>query len=222
MPSWDPSQYSTFLDWRMRPSRDLLQRIDLVSPRRIVDLGCGPGNSTALCLERWPTASIIGLDSSHEMIESARALQPDRQWKVDDIRAWALEPTDPEDRVDLIFSCAALQWVDDHANMFPRLLRKLAPDGVLAAHMPAYDAIPNRVMREMAASARWRKWFPSGHADEWRSHALEFYYATLSRSAKWLDLWATDYLHIMPDVTGSSSGTRAPACVPIWTASTIL
>jgi trans-aconitate 2-methyltransferase len=202
MPSWDPSQYSTFLDWRTRPSRDLLQRVDLVSPRQVIDLGCGPGNSTALCAERWPAASIIGLDSSSEMIEAARTSQPDRHWRVGDIGAWALEPTHSDERVDVIVSCAALQWVDNHADMFPRLIGKLAPGGVLAAQMPAYDAIPNRVMREMAASERWRKWFPAGRANEWRSHTLEFYYDVLAPCTKWLDLWATDYLHIMPDVNG--------------------
>ena len=150
MPNWDSAQYGTFLDWRTRPSRDLLQRVDLASARRIIDLGCGPGNSTALCVERWPAASIIGLDSSQEMIKLARALQPGPQFEVGDIGDWVRQANHPGERVDLIFSCAALQWVDDHADVFPRLIRKLAPDGVLAVHMPAYDAIPNRVMREMA------------------------------------------------------------------------
>jgi trans-aconitate 2-methyltransferase len=68
--------------------------------------------------------------------------------------------------------------------------------------MPAYDAIPNQTMREMAASGRWRRWFPDRRAKEWRSHPLEFYYAALARKTKWLDLWATDYLQIMPDVDG--------------------
>jgi trans-aconitate 2-methyltransferase len=136
------------------------------------------------------------------MIESARALLPGPQWEVGDIGDWVRQPNHPGERADLIFSCAALQWVDDHADVFPRLIRKLAPEGVLAVQMPAYDALPNRVMREMAASERWRKWFPDRRANEWRSHALEFYYAALSRCAKWLDLWATDYLHIMPGIDG--------------------
>src|SRR3954452_15802692 len=118
MPSWDPAQYGTFLDWRTRPSRDLVQRVDLASPRRIIDLGCGPGNSTALCVERWPAALIVRLDSSPEMIESARSLQPDRQWKVGDIGEWARQPDDRGELEDLILSSAALQWVDDHANVF--------------------------------------------------------------------------------------------------------
>ena len=68
--------------------------------------------------------------------------------------------------------------------------------------MPSYHAIPNQVMREMAASERWHAWFPDGRAREWRSHSLDFYYSILAASAKWLDLWATDYLQIMPDLDG--------------------
>lgn len=202
MASWNPVQYSTFLDSRTRPSRDLVQRVELSSPRRIIDLGCGPGNSTMVCAERWPEASILGLDNSPEMIESARTSQPNRQWSVSDIGEWARQSDDSVGPVDLIFSCAALQWVDGHADVFPRLIQKLSPGGILAVHMPAYDAIPNRTMREMAASERWRQWFPDRRANEWRSHALEFYYANLARFAKWLDLWATDYLQIMPNLHG--------------------
>ena len=152
MASWSPSQYGTFLDWRTRPARDLAQRINIAATRgKIIDLGCGPGNSTAVCAEHWPAASIVGLDSSPEMIAAARAAQPDRCWIVGDIGEWALQPLEPENRVDLIFSSAALQWIDDHATVFPRLIEKLSPGGVLAAQMPAYDAIPNRTMREIAS-----------------------------------------------------------------------
>jgi trans-aconitate 2-methyltransferase len=108
----------------------------------------------------------------------------------------------PRRKVDPIFSSAALQWVDDHATVSPRLIEKLSPGGALAAQMPAYDAVPNRVMREMAASPHWRQWFADGRAKEWRSHPLEFYYSALAHSVKWLDLLATDYLQIMSDVDG--------------------
>jgi trans-aconitate 2-methyltransferase len=202
MASWNPTQYGAFLDWRTRPSRDLAQRINITAPRRIIDLGCGPGNSTAVCAERWPAASILGLDSSPEMIASARASQPDRCWMIGDIGEWALQPLGTGEQVDLIFSSAALQWIEDHATVFPRLLEKLSPGGVLAVQMPAYNAIPNRLMREMAAGAQWRRWFSNGRAKEWRSHPLEFYYEVLSHRVKRLDLWATDYLQIMPDVDG--------------------
>ena len=118
MASWNPAQYGIFLDLRTRPSRDLAQRIP-ISPQRIIDLGCGPGNSTAVCAERWPTAFILGLDSSPEMIASARTTYPDRTWLRGDIGEWIRQSQDPGESVDLIFSCAALQWVEDHAQVFP-------------------------------------------------------------------------------------------------------
>ena len=199
MPTWNPAEYETYLDLRTRPSRDLAQRVP-ITPARIIDLGCGPGNSTAVCAERWPTAAIVGLDSSAEMIASARAAQPDRSWITGDIGEWVRQPDSAEDRVDLIFSSAALQWVEDHASVFPRLLQKLAPGGVLACQMPAYEATPNQLMRDIAAEEHWRRWFPEGRAKEWYSHKLDYYYDILSASAQWLDLWATDYLQIVPEV----------------------
>lgn len=216
---WNPNDYITYLDLRTRPSRDLVQRIP-TSPLRIVDLGCGTGNSTGVCAQQWPTASIVGLDSSAEMIGAARSNYPSGKWVVKDIAEWVYETADMDHEIDLIFSSAALQWVNDHARLFPRLLTKLAPGGVFACQMPAYDAIPNRLMREMAASARWRSSFPNGRAEEWRSHSLDFYYAILARSAKWLDLWATDYLQIMSSVDEivewyKSTGLRPYlACIP--------
>lgn len=202
MASWNPKQYATFLDWRTRPALDLAQRINIRSPRKIIDLGCGPGNSTAVCAERWPEASIVGLDSSPEMIAAARASQPERSWMVGDIGEWIRNSSTPEGGIDLIFSSAALQWIDDHETVFPALLEKLSHGGVLAAQMPAYDAIPNRLMRDLAGTPRWRKWFREGRSKEWRSHPLDFYYRVLAPKAKSLDLWATEYLQVMPDVNG--------------------
>ena len=87
------------------------------------------------------TSSIIGLNSSLEMIAAARAAQPDGCWVAGDIGEWALQPLKPGERVDVIFSSAALPWIADHATVFPRLVKKLSPGGVLAAQMPAGDAI---------------------------------------------------------------------------------
>src|SRR5438034_8215564 len=112
MPNWNPTQYGTFLDSRTRPSRDLAQRINIAAPRRIIDLGCGPGNSTAVYAERWPEASILGLDSSPEMIAEARGAQPDRCWAWGDIGEWHLQPSKHGEQVELIFSSAALQSID--------------------------------------------------------------------------------------------------------------
>jgi trans-aconitate 2-methyltransferase len=200
MASWNPAQYLTFSELRTRPSRDLVQRVIVQSPNRIVDLGCGPGNSTAVCRERWPHASILGVDSSPEMIETARKAYQGEDWRVADIGEWVRDEED-RDRFDVIFSSAALQWIKGHDDVFPRLMARLNPGGALAVQMPAYDAIPNRVMRELGADESWRRWFPEGRANEWRSHTLEFYDSVLARCAARLDLWATDYFQVMPNVS---------------------
>jgi trans-aconitate 2-methyltransferase len=201
MSSWNPAQYLKFAEWRTRPSRDLALRVAVPAPKKIVDLGCGPGNSTAVCRERWPEASILGLDSSAEMIETAREEYPSQDWRVADIGEW-VQQAPANERFDVIFSSAALQWVKGHDEVFPRLIARLNPGGALAVQMPAYEAVPNCVMRELAADKSWRRWFPEGRVNEWRSHALDFYYALLVRRVAQLDLWATDYLQIMPERKG--------------------
>src|SRR4051812_10810895 len=121
MPTWNAGQYLRFADERTRPCRDLAGALTLSAPRRIIDLGCGPVNSTAVLAARWPEAEITGLDSAEPMIAAARRDAPARTWIVGDIGAWTSEAP-----LDLVFSNAALQWVGDHAATFPRLLAQVA------------------------------------------------------------------------------------------------
>lgn len=194
MPSWDADQYLRFADERTQPCRDLAARVGIANPRRIIDLGCGPGNSTAVLAERWPDAEIIGLDSSPEMIDSARRGYPSGRWMVGDIATWTSEQEGP---CDVVFSNAALQWVDDHAATFPRLLAQVAPGGALAVQMPSnYDGPAHRAMRELAGSARWKGRFQRS-VREWHVHPVPFYYDALAPHAARIDLWETEYIHVM-------------------------
>src|SRR5579859_6191473 len=111
MPNWDADQYLRFAEERTRPCRDLVARIDVPSPRRVIDLGCGPGNSTQVLAERWPHAELTGLDNSTEMIEAACRASPVRHWVIADIADWDPGAKSP---YDVVFSNAALQWVPDH------------------------------------------------------------------------------------------------------------
>jgi trans-aconitate 2-methyltransferase len=192
MPTWNPSQYLKFDDERTRPCRDLVARIQLKNPRRIIDLGCGPGNSTQVLAERWPDAQITGLDSSEQMIRNATEKYPHQNWALGDIPQWsAREP------FDLVFSNAAYNWVPDHARVMPHLLQQVAPGGVFAFQVPAnINAPAHELMRSTASSDKWRSHFPE-KIREWYAHDLAFYYETLVDDSSHLDLWTTEYQHIL-------------------------
>lgn len=197
MPSWEPTQYLRFDAERTRPCRDLAGRIGLPAPRRIIDLGCGPGNSTAILAERWPSAEITGLDRSAEMIAAARAsaIESKVHWRVGDISEWARG----EERFDLVFSNAALQWTPNHAELFPRLMDRVAPGGALAMQVPInIDAPAHVLMRELAKTPRWVDQFPSAGVREWHAHSAAFYYELLAGRSSAINLWQTEYFHTLP------------------------
>jgi trans-aconitate 2-methyltransferase len=198
MPSWNPEQYLKFSDERTRPCRDLVARVEAWRPLRIIDLGCGPGNSAEVIAQRWPDAAIAGLDSSPAMIEKARAVRPEYDWRAGDIAEWA---STTNERFDIVFSNAALQWLGDHESLFPRLFDHVESGGALAIQVPGnYDGTANRIMREVAARFAWRRWFPEGRAKAWHAYDLDFYYDALAPHAPRLDLWASEYWHALPDV----------------------
>src|SRR5579864_5416116 len=152
---WDPDQYLKYQDERSRPFMELVERVDHSPPARVVDLGCGPGTTTALLLERWPDAYIFGLDSSPEMIEKASALvEPGRlEFGVGDLRdlEWAAGGS-----VDVILCSATLHWVPDHTDLFPEILGALSPGGAFAFQVPAnFNQPSHTLLYELARSDRW-------------------------------------------------------------------
>jgi trans-aconitate 2-methyltransferase len=189
MPTWEAEQYLRFAAERTRPCRDLAARVAIESPRRAIDLGCGPGNSTEVLAARWPKAEVTGLDSSPKMIERATATHPGWRWAACEIAEWS----QGEDAFDVVFSNAALQWVPDHPGLFPRLMARVAAGGALAIQMPGnYDAEAHRLMRVVASH------FPgTENVGEWFTHGMEFYYDLLAPRATRVDLWATEYFHVM-------------------------
>jgi trans-aconitate 2-methyltransferase len=195
MPTWDAKQYLRFNDQRMRPCRELAARIAIEAPDRVIDLGCGPGNSASVLAERWPESVLTGLDSSPEMIAAAHKAYPQRTWRVGGITAWA---SSDQQTYDIVFSNAALQWVDDHAALFPKLMARVAKGGALAIQMPVnFDAPACRIMRDLAASQAWRDHFPANGVREWHVHDLAAYHDILAPIAAAVDFWQTEYLHVM-------------------------
>ncbi|MFW9080268.1 methyltransferase domain-containing protein [Pseudomonas sp. P2757] len=131
VPDWDATAYQQFSRLRQRPVCELLERIDLVNPNLIYDLGCGTGIGTQALAKRWPRAQLTGVDSSRQMLEQAQCLSIKAQWQHCDLQGWK-----PEKPADLLFAAAVLHFIDDHQNLLPGLLGHLDPGGCLAAHMP--------------------------------------------------------------------------------------
>jgi len=212
---WNPALYRRYEDERTRPAHDLLARVGLTAPARVVDLGCGPGNSTELLARRFPEAQVLGTDNSPPMIESARerlpqARFPRLRFEVSDIAAWQ-----PAVAPDLIYTNAALQWVPDHASLLPRLLDALAPGGVLAIQMPDNrDEPTHRLMREVAAEAPWRD--AIGDVSHLRTDllGLDGYYDLLAPLAGSLDIWRTAYQHPMASAQAIVEWVRATGLRP--------
>jgi trans-aconitate 2-methyltransferase len=192
MTTWDEKQYLKFGDERTRAASDLLSRVPLSTADRVVDLGCGPGNSTALLRARWPKAHIVGVDSSAEMLRKARADLPGVEWIQADVEDW--RPAAP---VDLVFANAVLHWVPDHASLFPALFESVRPGGVLAVQMPRNFYEPSHVlMRELEGP--WTKRIERVSALT-PAESPAFYYDRLALQASHVDIWETWYEHVMAD-----------------------
>lgn len=190
--TWDPAQYLRFATERLRPALDLLAQVPLTAPARVVDLGCGAGNVTTVLQQRFPDATVVGVDGSSTMLEKARAAAPDCQFEQADFFHWQ-----PENAPDLIYSNAALQWVGEHATLFPRLISLLADRGVLAIQMPAMHDTPlRRAPYEVAASGPWAEHLCGiGSAPGILEPAQ--YWDMLRPLVASLDIWETTYIHAL-------------------------
>ncbi len=190
---WNAELYLRFEDERTRPALDLHQRVRLTDPRRCIDLGCGPGNSTELMATRFPGATVEGLDSSPDMIEAARKRLPNVAFSLGDVAEWSADS-----RYDLIFANAVLQWIPDHAALLPRLVRALASGGVLAMQMPDNLAEPShRAMEEVAAEGPWAARLVNARRDRATVGSLADYRRWLMAAGCDTDLWRTTYLHAL-------------------------
>ncbi len=193
--TWEPAQYLQFAGERLRPAVDLLARVPLERPRTIVDLGCGAGNVTRLLAERWPDARIIGVDNSAEMLEKARAETGNDarfQFITADLATW-----EPEARVDLVYSNAALQWLRGHDVLFPRVAAMVATGGVLAVQMPDNFRAPSHTaIDELARGERWRAKLESAARGPGIAGMAD-YLGWLAPVTSHVDMWFTEYVQIL-------------------------
>lgn len=192
MSNWNASHYLTFSSERTRAAVDLATQIRLETPGAIVDLGCGPGNSTHVLGSRWPDAHLVGIDNSAEMIEAARQSYPDQNWMLADISEWS-----PAKPVDLIYSNAALQWLSNHNALIPRLFQMVATSGALAFQVPSSTfATVRKLAHEISEDPAWNERMEAAR-NALTLNPPSFYYDLLGSQAVDIDIWETEYNHVM-------------------------
>ena len=213
---WSARQYLKFEDERTRPPRDLLAQVPLQSPRRVVDLGCGPGNSTELLITRYPRADVVGVDSSSDMLRQARERLPYCSFAEADLATW-----NPLEGTDLLFANAVFQWVPDHPAVLRRLLERLPEGGVLALQMPDNTDEPAlALMREVAKTGPWAAEVGLAAAARDDLPTPAAYYDLLKPLCAHLDIWHTVYNHVMTGPDAIVEWFRGSACARFCPCST--
>ena len=195
MAQWSSEQYLKFKKQRTQPAVDLAKRIADKNPRAVLDIGCGPGNSTSVLKKAFPEARVVGIDSSPEMIEKAKASCADIEFRLCDITA----DLENLEKYDVIFSNACLQWVPGHRTLIPALLGKLNNGGVLAVQIPMNYKEPLFVVEnEVLSEPRWG--FAGKEIRTIATLPPEEYFNILASCANDFDIWETVYYHRMPSV----------------------
>lgn len=214
---WDAGQYLRFGGERARPFFDLVAQVGATDPGYVADLGCGPGNLTAVLARRWPKATVVGVDSSPEMIAAARAAEaqqvPNLSFALGDVADWQ-----PERPVDVLVCNAVLQWVPEHGQLLLRWADLLAPGGWLAFQLPGnFDQPSHAIVKEMATSPRWR--VPLAGVRRSRQAGDPADYVTLlARPGFEVNAWETSYLHILPGENPVLEWTKGTTLRPVLSA----
>ena len=192
---WDPGQYHRFTNHRLRPALELLGRVPVAGASLVYDLGCGSGNVTRIIAERFSGARVAGVDISSDMLAQAAETPSRIEWIETDIAEW-----EPNGAPELIYSNAALHWVDDHTTLFPKLFGLVAPGGCLAVQMPlSYLMTSHVLMRKTLAdgglngSRLGDETLAAAVARKWVLEAGR-YYDLLAPEAESVDVWETEYL----------------------------
>ncbi len=205
MTDWNSDIYLKYESERTRPASDLASFISVLSPHNIIDIGCGPGNSTAVLASVFPEADIVGVDNSSDMLNKACALHPELSFSKLDISS---DISRLNSSFDLVFSNACIQWLPNHTILLPKLMDLLTPGGVLAVQIPLnFDEPIHRIIRRITTSSYW--------ADKFDSHrtvtvlTYSEYYNILSELSSDFNIWQTTYYHRMPSVEAILDWYRA-------------
>ena len=195
MSQWNSEQYLKFENQRTQPAIDLVKRITIEQPKNILDIGCGPGNSTSVLKLMFPQAYILGVDNSEDMIKKAEEAYPNINFQICDITT----DLDKVDKYDVIFSNACLQWVPNHKEVIPMLFNKLNKNGILAVQIPMNgQETLFKIMNDVVSESRWK--FSSMRIETNETLLPEEYFDILASCTDDFDIWETVYYHNMPSV----------------------
>jgi len=193
MADWNPNLYLKFEKERTQPAKDLISRIEKDGPVRIIDIGCGPGNSTRELKKKWPKAEIIGIDNSPNMIKMAKENLPELEWIVADAGA----NLSHLGKFDIVFSNAAIQWIPNHEKLIPNLFYMLNENGILAMQIPnVTDMSINKAVNTARKDNKWDIYLNSV-TDKMFYDSPQGYYDILCRLSSEIYLWETHYYHVM-------------------------
>jgi trans-aconitate 2-methyltransferase len=214
---WDAGQYLRFGGERSRPFFDLIAQVGSADPGYVADLGCGPGNLTAVLAQRWPRATVVGVDNSAEMIATAtRDAAPglaNLSFRIGDVWDWR-----PDRPVDVLACNAVLQWVPDHQRLLLNWVDLLAPGGWLAFQLPGnFDQPSHAIVRELAQSPRWRSLLADAELNRQAGDPAE-YVELLARPGYQVDAWETSYLHVLPGGDPVLEWTKGTTLRPVLAA----
>jgi trans-aconitate 2-methyltransferase len=190
---WNPDLYLKFRNERTQPSIDLISKIQIgFQPKSILDVGCGPGNSSQALLQRWPDAILTGIDNSVNMIEKAKTNFPGQSWIVADASRYT-----SDSKYDLVFSNAVIQWIPNHVDLFKRLFNLTNNGGVLAIQVPRFNTMPvSKAIQRVANKEIWTE-VTRGSLESFTYHDEKYYYDLMSIYSKSIEMWQTDYIHIL-------------------------
>lgn len=193
MSMWNSEQYLKFKSQRTQPAIDLVKRLDTINPQYIVDIGCGPGNSTDVLKNAFPNAHILGIDNSENMIKKAVATYPDLKFKLMSVDEFCHDNA----KYDVIFSNACLQWIPNHRQVLPLLFERLNENGVIAVQVPNNTQEPLfKIIEETVNEEKWG--FSPSLAGQAVTLTADDYFDIFSSLTDNFDIWETIYYHNMP------------------------
>ena len=206
---WNPEQYHKFQAQRSAPFFDLLKLVAVRPNLQVVDLGCGTGELTKQLSEALPGSNTLGLDFSLEMLEKAK------QYANPSLRFEHGNQAELTGKWDLIFSNAALQWTENHANLIPNLFEKLNEDGQLAVQIPSnHFHISHQIIRETANEEPFKSVL-NGFNRQSPVLSIEYYAEILFKcGARDITVFEKVYPHILENSDAVVEWIRGTAMVP--------